>query len=81
MKELAVIGVKGVNLEKPVGRARITVVFDKKYVPNSDMERVMELGGKAGSLWYQIHNWKITNTLSVHQRNKNPCEHMPLFYL
>lgn len=46
MKELAVIGVKGVNLEKPVGRARITVVFDKKYVPNSSMEGVMELGEK-----------------------------------
>lgn len=75
MKELAVIGVKGVNLEKPVGRAR-TVVFDKKYVPNSNMEGVMELGEKL--VHYGI---KFTNTFSVHQRNKNPCEHMPLFYL
>lgn len=79
MKELAVIGVKGVNLEKPVGRARITVVFDKKYVPNSDMERVMELGGKAGSLWYQIRRVQIqlenTENVICPSRNKKPCKH------
>lgn len=29
IKELAAIGLGGVNLEKPVGGGRITVVFDK----------------------------------------------------
>lgn len=46
IKELAAIGLGGVNLEKPVGGGRITVVFDKKDVPDSDMREAMELGEK-----------------------------------
>lgn len=46
IKELAAIGLEGVNLEKPVGGGRITVVFDKKDVPDSDMRGAMELGEK-----------------------------------
>lgn len=46
IKELAAIGLGGVNLEKPVGEGRITAVFDKKDVPDSDMRGAMELGEK-----------------------------------
>lgn len=79
MKELASIGLGGVNLEKPIGGGRITVVFDKKDVPDSDMEGAMELGEKL--VRYGVnststnHSWKITKIFSVHQRNKKPCKH------
>lgn len=43
LNKLAANGLGGVNLEKLVGRARITVVFDKK-IPDSDLEGAMELG-------------------------------------
>lgn len=45
LNKLAANGLGGVNLEKLVGRARITVVFDKK-IPDSDLEGAMELGEK-----------------------------------
>lgn len=44
MKELAANGLGGVNLEKYVGRALMTVVFEKKDVHDSNMDRAMELG-------------------------------------
>lgn len=45
LNKLAANGLRGVNLEKLVGRAQITVVFDKK-IPDSDLEGAMELGEK-----------------------------------
>lgn len=79
IKELAAIGLGGINLEKPVGGGRITVVFDKKDVPDSDMRGAMELGES----WFVMvsnststnQNWKITKIFSVHQRNKKTCKH------
>uniref|UniRef100_K1R6A0 Uncharacterized protein n=1 Tax=Magallana gigas TaxID=29159 RepID=K1R6A0_MAGGI len=65
MKELAAIGLGGINLEKPVGGGLITDVLDKKDMSDSDLKRAMELGK---SWFVMVSNSPSTNPIGKYRK-------------